>query len=81
VLVCVPDRHVQVARTIDHLSIPALRRSLKQYPIAFRYWLLPTAFVLVTDEQAGRTIPNAFLEKVKEEFLMKCVRNWAFMGP
>jgi hypothetical protein len=27
--------------------------------------------VVVTDEAAGRTIPNAFLDKVKEEFLNK----------
>lgn len=28
-------------------------------------------YVVVTDEAAGRTIPNAFLDKVKDEFLTK----------
>jgi hypothetical protein len=28
-------------------------------------------YVVVTDEATGRTIPNAFLDKVKEEFLAK----------
>lgn len=26
---------------------------------------------MVTDEATGRTIPNAFLDKLKEEFLVK----------
>lgn len=31
----------------------------------------PAGFVVVTDEAAGRTIPSAFLDKVKEEFMIK----------
>lgn len=28
-------------------------------------------YVVVTDEATGRTIPNVFLDKVKEEFITK----------
>ncbi len=28
-------------------------------------------YVVVTDEATGRTIPNAFLDKLKEEFISK----------
>jgi vesicle-associated membrane protein 72 len=28
-------------------------------------------YVVVTDEAAGRTIPNAFLDKVKDDFITK----------
>lgn len=28
-------------------------------------------FVVVTDEAAGRTIPNAFLDRVKEDFVAR----------
>lgn len=28
-------------------------------------------YVVVTDEATGRTIPNAFLDKIKEEFVTK----------
>lgn len=31
----------------------------------------PPDFVIVTDEAAGRTIPNAFLDRVKEDFITK----------
>lgn len=30
-----------------------------------------TGYVVVTDEAAGRTIPNAFLDKVKADFFAK----------
>ena len=38
---------------------------------------LPAAFLVVADEQFGRQIPFAFLEKVKEEWQSK----WAEKGP
>ena len=37
----------------------------------------PAAFLVVADEQFGRQIPFAFLEKVKEEWQQK----WAEKGP
>lgn len=39
--------------------------------------LLPAAFLVVADEQFGRQIPFAFLEKVREEWQQK----WAEKGP
>lgn len=40
------------------------------------YQLKPTfivhaGYVVVTDEATGRTIPNSFLDKLKEEFVQK----------
>jgi hypothetical protein len=31
----------------------------------------PAGYVVVTDEAAGRTIPNAFLDRVKDDFFTK----------
>jgi hypothetical protein len=32
---------------------------------------LAAGYIVVTDEATGRTIPNAFLDKLKEEFIVK----------
>jgi hypothetical protein len=34
--------------------------------------LASSDYVIVTDEAAGRTIPNAFLDKVKDDFVARC---------
>lgn len=45
-------------------------------PLPLPAWPLPShcpcpAYIVVTDEATGRTIPNAFLDRVKEEFVGK----------